>query len=168
MVMGGKHGFGAKAAPVGGSTPKLPWQLTCPSYVEVPRPISSNMSRLDEVAFLSMSETSVISTMNVDIPADRSSEAPILVNTMSTMPTVADFAGTKEPICAMSTISAVCRYYLDYRRCWRPVMIRARKSSLSRCVSLGTKRASVCMSSTTGWRPSFIIILPDRSISGIQ
>ena len=47
--------------------------------------------------------------MKVDWPEARSSDAPILVNTRSTMPMVADFAGTKEPICAIRTMSAVWR-----------------------------------------------------------
>ena len=35
---------------------------------------------------------------NVDCPAERSSDAPTLVNTASTTPTVHSDAGTKEPI----------------------------------------------------------------------
>ena len=53
------------------------------------------------------SKLPVISTIKVDWPEARSSEAPILVNTLSTMPTVALLAGTKEPIWAISTIRAV-------------------------------------------------------------
>ena len=56
-----------------------------------------------------MSLTSVISTIKVDCPADRSSEAPMRVNTRSTMPRRAALAGTKDPIWAMSTISATWR-----------------------------------------------------------
>ena len=52
---------------------------------------------------------SLISTMKVDCPEARSSDAPMRVKTLSTMPIVALFAGTKEPICAMSTMSAVWR-----------------------------------------------------------
>ena len=57
-----------------------------PSNVLVPRPISSNMRRLSGVAFLRILATSVISTMNVDCPDARSSEAPTLVNILSTIP----------------------------------------------------------------------------------
>ena len=59
------------------------------------------------MAFASISATSVISTINVDIPAERSSDAPILVNTRSTTPIWAERAGTKDPICAISVMSAV-------------------------------------------------------------
>ena len=54
-----------------------------------------------------MSATSVISTMKVLWPLLRSSLAPMRVNTRSTTPMLAALAGTKEPICAMSAISAV-------------------------------------------------------------
>ena len=47
--------------------------------------------------------------MKVLCPAERSSEAPMRVKTLSTMPIVALRAGTKEPICAMSTMRAVWR-----------------------------------------------------------
>ena len=67
------------------------------------------MIRLSAVAFFKMAATSLISTMKVDCPADRSSEAPTRVKMLSTIPTVALSAGTKQPICAISTISAVCR-----------------------------------------------------------
>ena len=77
--------------------------------MEVPRPISSRISRLRGVAFFSSSATSVISTIKVDCPADRSSDAPMRVNTRSTTPIRAALAGTKEPIWAMSTMSATWR-----------------------------------------------------------
>ena len=67
------------------------------------------MMRLFLVAQRRISATSVISTMKVLCPAERSSEAPMRVNTRSTTPMEADFAGTKEPICAISTMSAVWR-----------------------------------------------------------
>ena len=47
--------------------------------------------------------------MNVDWPEARSSDAPMRVNSRSTMPMCADCAGTNEPICAMRTMSATCR-----------------------------------------------------------
>ena len=56
-----------------------------------------------------MSATSFISTMNVDWPDARSSDAPMRVNSLSTMPMRAALAGTKLPICAISTISATWR-----------------------------------------------------------
>ena len=77
-----------------------------PSKVDVPRPISSRIRRDLGVAFLRMSATSFISTMNVDCPEARSSDAPMRVKSLSTMPMRALAAGTKLPICAMRTISA--------------------------------------------------------------
>ena len=50
-----------------------------PSKVEVPRPISSISTRLDGVALCRMFALSVISTMNVERPPARSSEAPTRV-----------------------------------------------------------------------------------------
>ena len=67
------------------------------------------MRRERAVAFFKIFATSVISTIKVERPAERSSDAPMRVNTRSTMPMLALFAGTKEPICAISTMRAVCR-----------------------------------------------------------
>ena len=69
-----------------------------PSKVEVPRPISSIRTRLCGVARCKMLAASVISTIKVDRPLARSSEAPILVKIWSIGPRVAVFAGTKDPI----------------------------------------------------------------------
>ena len=77
-----------------------------PSKVDVPRPISSKMRSERGVAFFKISATSFISTMNVDCPEARSSDAPMRVKSLSTMPMRALAAGTKLPICAMRTISA--------------------------------------------------------------
>ena len=80
--------------------------MLMPSKVEVPLPISSKIIRLLEVALLSIDATSLISTINVDCPAERSSDAPIRVNTLSTIPSSALAAGTKLPACAMTQTSA--------------------------------------------------------------
>ena len=61
------------------------------------------------MALFSRAATSVISTMKVDWPAARSSLAPMRVNTRSTTPMWADWAGTKEPICAIRTMRATWR-----------------------------------------------------------
>ena len=80
-----------------------------PSKVEVPRPISSRISRECLVAWRRMSATSVISTMKVDCPAERSSLAPMRVKIRSTTPMRAEAAGTKDPIWAISTMRATWR-----------------------------------------------------------
>ena len=54
-----------------------------PSYVAVPRPISSRMMKLRGVAVFRMTAVSVISTMNVERPRARLSEAPIRVKIRS-------------------------------------------------------------------------------------
>ena len=97
-----------------------------PSKVEVPLPISSRIIRLFFVAFLSIFETSVISTINVLCPLARSSDAPTLVNILSTIPIFALSAGTNEPICAIRTISAVWRIYVDLPAILGPVIIAMR------------------------------------------
>ena len=56
-----------------------------------------------------MEATSAISTMKVDWPEAKSSLAPMRVNTRSTRPILALFAGTKEPIWAMRTMRATWR-----------------------------------------------------------
>ena len=53
--------------------------MLMPSYVEVPRPISSKINKLWAVAFFKISATSDISIMKVDWPLARSSEAPTRV-----------------------------------------------------------------------------------------
>ena len=77
------------------------------------------------------------------------------------MPTWADFAGTNEPSCASTTISAFWRRKVDLPAMFGPVTTRMRVpvslfSAPSR-QSLPTKlapspRAKFC--STMGWRPS--------------
>jgi hypothetical protein len=57
-----------------------------PSKVEVPRPISSISTRLWSVAPCRMAAASVISTMKVERPEARSSEAPMRVKMASTGP----------------------------------------------------------------------------------
>ena len=83
--------------------------MLMPSKVEVPRPISSRIRRLFWVAFFRMAATSLISTIKVDWPEERSSEAPTRVKIPSTMPILAYPAGTKEPIWAIRTIRATWR-----------------------------------------------------------
>ena len=83
--------------------------MDMPSKVEVPRPISSRISRLFFVAQRRSSDTSVISTMKVDCPAARSSLAPMRVKMRSTTPMCARCAGTKLPTCAMRVMSATWR-----------------------------------------------------------
>ena len=80
-----------------------------PSKVEVPRPISSRISSDFVVAFRRIFATSFISTMKVDCPDARSSLAPTRVKIRSQIEISAWLAGTKEPMLAISTISATCR-----------------------------------------------------------
>ncbi len=104
----------------------------------VPRPISSISTRLRSERLLRMLAVSVISTINVDSPLERLSEAPTRVKILSMMPMLADSAGTKEPIWAMSTMRAVCRSRADLPAMLGPVMMMICWSSLSSRRSLGT------------------------------
>lgn len=69
-----------------------------PSKVAVPRPISSRMTRDFSVAWFRIRAVSDISTMKVDWPRERSSLAPTRQKIRSTMPMVAESAGTHAPI----------------------------------------------------------------------
>ena len=104
--------------------------------------------------------------MKVDSPRARLSDAPTRVNTRSTMPTRARRAGTNEPICAMTTMSAVCRITVDLPAMLGPVITMSCASSGSSVVSLGTKRPAAASFSTTGWRPSSISRRNEPSTSG--
>ena len=65
--------------------------------------------RLRGVAVFRMTAVSVISTMKVERPRARLSDAPMRVKTRSTSGSSADSAGTNEPICARIAISAAWR-----------------------------------------------------------
>ena len=69
-----------------------------PSKVAVPRPSSSKRIKLFCVAKRIAREASIISTIKVDSPLTKSSEAPIRVNILSNIGSVASLAGTKQPI----------------------------------------------------------------------
>ena len=77
-----------------------------PSNVDVPRPISSRMTRLRDVALCRMFAVSCISTMNVDWPRAMLSDAPTRANRRSTTGSFAVRAGTNEPACAIRQSSA--------------------------------------------------------------
>ena len=97
--------------------------IEIPSYVLVPRPNSSNRTRLREDMLLRISEASFISTMKVDSPTEMLSEAPTRVNILSTIPIRAHSAGTKQPICAISVIRAVWRSKADLPAMFGPVIM---------------------------------------------
>ena len=96
--------------------------IESPSNVDVPLPISSRMSRLRIVAFCKMVATSTISTMNVLCPYATSSDAPMRVKIRSVIAILADAAGTKLPICAISAINATWRIYVLLPAMFGPVM----------------------------------------------
>ena len=82
--------------------------IDMPSYVLVPRPISSRRTSERSDRLWRIVAVSSISTMNVDSPLEILSDAPTRVKILSIMPISADSAGTKQPVCARSTIRAVC------------------------------------------------------------
>ena len=73
-----------------------------------------------------MEAVSTISTIKVDRPCERSSEAPTRENILSTTPIFADFAGTNEPICAIIIITAFCRKKVDLPAIFGPVISQIR------------------------------------------
>ena len=141
--------------------------ILIPSKVLVPLPISSRIIRLCGVAFFNISAVSCISTINVLCPADRLSNAPIRVKILSVIQIDALFAGIKDPTCAIITRSAVWRKTVDFPAILGPVIISIWLFLLLIFTELGTNRSPVIIFSTTGCRPSSIIISPCLFISGI-
>ena len=64
---------------------------------------------------------SCISIMNVDCPRARLSAAPIRAKIRSMIGRVASRAGTNDPACAIRTMMAVCRRYVDLPPMFGPV-----------------------------------------------
>lgn len=98
----------------------------------------------------------------------KSSDAPTLVNILSTTPICAFWAGTKLPTCAIKAIKATCLIYVDFPAILGPVIIDTRFSCLSKYVSFSTKVPAPNIFSITGCLPFFILIVPDEFTSGIQ
>ena len=143
--------------------------MDMPSYVEVPRPISSRSTREREERLCSIMDVSSISTMKVDSPREMLSEAPTLVKSLSQYPIRASDAGTKEPICAISTIRAVCLRSADLPAMFGPVRIMICCDLLSSMISLGTNSSPAGMRvSITGCRPARMSILVLSFTSGRQ
>ena len=142
--------------------------IESPSYVDVPLPISSNITKLFSVASFRIVATSIISTINVLCPILKSSDAPTLVNILSTTPISASVAGTKHPTCAINVINATCLIYVDLPAILGPVIIDSLLSPLSKNVSFSTKTPSPNIFSITGCLPFFISIVPDESTTGMQ
>ncbi len=107
------------------------------------------------VACARIAAVSTISTMKVERPRARLSEAPTRLNNLSTMPTFARAAGTKLPAWASTATSADWRRKVDLPPMLGPVISHSRSSSPS-LKSLATKRSPVepSAASTTGWRPA--------------
>ena len=74
--------------------------------MEVPRPISSKITSALSSAWLSIAAVSTISTMNVERPRARSSDAPTRLKICETIPISAFVAGTYDPACASNAIKA--------------------------------------------------------------
>ena len=98
-----------------------------------------------------MALVSLISTMNVDWPRTRLSDAPTRVNSRSTTPMRARRAGTNAPICASTTHNPTCRSSVDLPAMLGPVSTITRSLSSSR-TSLGMKASRAIIRSTTGCR----------------
>src|SRR5690606_35903165 len=72
-----------------------------------------------------------ISTMNVDWPCTRLSDAPTRVKMRSATGSLAASAGTNEPICASNWMSPTCRSSVLLPAMFGPVRIMMRASSSS-------------------------------------
>ena len=95
--------------------------------------------RLRADKLLMMLAVSFISTMKVDSPPERLSEAPTRVKILSVRGMSAPSAGMKLPICAMSVMSAVWRSNALLPLMFGPVRMMICCVSWSRRMSLGTK-----------------------------
>ena len=89
----------------------------------MPRPNSSKSIRERPLILLRIEAASLISTMKVDSPEAMLSLAPTRVNILSTIPILADSAGTNDPICAIITMRAVWRSNADFPLMFGPVII---------------------------------------------
>ena len=112
--------------------------IDIPSYVDVPRPISSRSTSERDERLCRIMDVSSISTMKVDSPREILSEAPTRVNILSQYPMSALAAGTNEPTCAISTIRAVCLRRADLPAMFGPVRIITCWEELSRYMSFAT------------------------------
>ena len=120
----------------------------------MPRPSSSNSTRLRGVRLFMMLAASLISTMKVLSPTEMLSLAPTRVKILSTSPMRALSAGTNEPVWASSVMRAVWRSRALLPAMLGPVMMMICCFSVSRCTSLGTYSSPGGMRvSMTGWRP---------------
>ena len=100
-----------------------------------------------------MAAVSTISTMKVDCPTARSSCRPTRVNILSTSPIVAESAGTKLPVWAISVMIATWRIKVDFPAMFGPVRITTCSSEVDSLASLGTKDPGGNDLSTTGCLP---------------
>ena len=98
------------------------------------------MTRLCGVAWARIAAVSTISTMKVERPRARLSDAPTRLNKRSTMPTLARLAGTKLPAWARTAISAAWRRKVDLPPMLGPVISHSRSLGPSER-SLATKRS---------------------------
>jgi hypothetical protein len=94
--------------------------------VEVPRPTSSRITKLRSVACARIAAVSTISTMKVDRPRARLSDAPTRLNSRSTMPSRALVAGTGLPAWARIAIAAFWRRKVDLPPMFGPVTSHSR------------------------------------------
>ena len=114
-------------------------------------------------------EVSSISTMKVDSPREMLSVAPTRVKILSNQPILTLAAGTKEPIWAISTISAVWRSNADFPAMLGPVSMIIWSPLLSMLTSLGTYSSPGAIRvSITGWRPALMSRAADLSTTGRQ
>ena len=113
--------------------------------MDVPRPISSRITKLRGVAWVRIAAVSTISTMKVERPRARSSPAPTRLNRRSTTPSCARAAGTiaarlrqHAPAARSGAGRSTCR------PCWGRSISHSRSLAAPSAQSLGTKRSPAC------------------------
>mmetsp|Transcript_13810 Transcript_13810/g.37312 ORF Transcript_13810/g.37312 Transcript_13810/m.37312 type:complete len:393 (-) Transcript_13810:2644-3822(-) len=122
-----------------------------PSYVEVPRPSSSMMTRLFLVVPFKIAPVSSISAMKVLTPRCWQSPAPTRAKMASRTQMRAEVQGTKQPTCAISTHAPTCRMKVDLPPMLGPVMIWNQLSPRRMTQSFLMKSTPSC-ASTQGCR----------------
>lgn len=116
--------------------------------------LQNMLTKLLGVARFSISAVSSISTMKVLRSLKRSSFAPTLEKSLSTIPMTAESAGTKDPVCARIAVNAVCRSKVDFPAIFGPVMTCTKDSGV-KCTEFGVKILCISKSpcSTVGCLP---------------
>src|SRR6056300_907794 len=115
------------------------------------------MTKARSSAWFKIAAVSTISTIKVDRPRAKSSDAPTRLNNWLTNPICANGAGTNEPAWAKSAINAFCRKNVDLPAMFGPVKSQILPSSKSQSFAINGLPSRWRDASTTGWRPARMV-----------